>query len=234
MTINRRRFAQGVTIAALLAGIPGAGYVMLGQAHKKDWLRLPGALDEKAFLALCIKCGQCVQVCPYYAVFLLDIDKGAASGTPIIRPELRGCYLCDLLPCVLACPTMALDHNVSTAQQVQMGVAVLADKTNCLAYKKTTVTAEMIDVLVSHGTRSAPEKELAEKLLKTVDKDCALCRDFCPYPDRDAAITLNEDFPEFHERCVGCGVCQELCPTQVIEIIPRKTYQDVYQKETSL
>jgi ferredoxin-type protein NapG len=231
MTINRRKFTQGVTIAALLAGIPGASCLVFGRAHEKDWLRLPGALDEKAFLALCIKCGQCVQVCPYHAVFLLDIDDGAATGTPIIRPELRGCYLCDLLPCVLACPTMALDHNISEAEQVHMGVAVLTDKTQCLLYQKKPVSAEMIDVLISHGTRNAVEKELAEKLREHAGKDCVLCRDFCPYPDRDAAITLDGDYPEFHEKCVGCAVCEELCPTKVIEIIPRKTYQEVYRKE---
>jgi ferredoxin-type protein NapG len=230
MTINRRKFAQGVTVAALLAGIPGAGCLMLGRAHEKDWLRLPGAVDEKAFLALCIKCGQCVQVCPYHAVFLLDIDNGAVTGTPIIRPELRGCYLCDLLPCVLACPTMALDHNVSTAEQVHMGIAVLIDKAQCLLYQKKPVSAEMIDKLISHGTRNAVERELAEKLREHIGKDCVLCRDFCPYPDRDAAITLDGGYPEFHDKCVGCAVCQELCPTQVIEIIPRKTYQEVYRK----
>ena len=231
MKMNRRKFTQGVTVAALLAGIPGASCLMFARAHEKDRLRPPGAVDEKAFLALCIKCGQCVQVCPYHAVFLLDLDSGAASGTPIIRPELRGCYLCDLLPCVLACPTMALDHEVSTAEQVKMGVAVLTDKTQCLAYRKIPVSAEMIDTLISHGARTEPEKELADTLRENVGKDCVLCRDLCPYPERDAAITLDGDFPEFHEQCVGCGVCQELCPAQVIEIVPRKTYQDIYRKD---
>ncbi|MCL2873187.1 MAG: 4Fe-4S dicluster domain-containing protein [Betaproteobacteria bacterium] len=230
MKINRRKFAQGVTVAALLAGIPGASYLAFGRAHEKVRLRPPGAHDEKAFLALCIKCGQCVQVCPYHALSLLDLDEGAASGTPIVRPAQRGCYLCDLLPCVLACPSEALDHDVSTAEQVRMGVAVLTDKMRCLAYQKKRVSAEMIETLIAHGTRGPREKELAEKLRKGVGESCALCRDFCPYPKRDAAITLDGDAPEFHERCVGCGVCQELCPTQVIEIVPRKTYWEVYRK----
>ncbi len=230
MAIDRRKFAKSATIAALLAGIPGASCLMLSQVHEKDRLRPPGALDEKAFLALCIKCGQCVQVCPYHAIFLLDLDNGVSSGTPVVRPKLRGCYLCDLLPCVLACPTTALDHDISTAEQVRMGVAVLVDKKQCLAYQKVPVKTEMADVLISHGTRSVPEKELAEKLRENAGKDCTLCRDFCPYPERDAAITLDGNFPEFHEQCVGCGVCQELCPAQVIEIVPRKTYQDIYRK----
>lgn len=234
MAISRRRFTQGVTLAALLAGIPGAGYLAFGRAHGKDYLRLPGARDEKTFLSLCIKCGQCIQVCPYYAVFLLDLDEGAAAGTPVIHPEIRGCYLCDLLPCVLACPTTALDHDVSTAEQVRMGVAVLIDKENCLAYRQEPVSTAMIDALIAHGTRSEPEQELAEKLRAHSNQPCTLCYDLCPYPDRDAAITLVENIPEFHEQCVGCAVCQELCPTQVIEIVPRKTWQDVYRKDASL
>jgi ferredoxin-type protein NapG len=28
--------------------------------------------------------------------------------------------------------------------------------------------------------------------------------------------------------CNGCGACVELCPTDVIKIIPRKTYADIY------
>ncbi|MDR1528868.1 MAG: 4Fe-4S dicluster domain-containing protein [Burkholderiales bacterium] len=233
MAINRRKFAQGVTIVAFMAGIPGAGYLAFGRAHEKDYLRPPGARDEREFLSLCIKCGQCVQVCPYYAVFLLDIDEGTATGTPVIRPEIRGCYLCDLLPCVLACPTTALNHDVSTAEQVRMGVAILTDREGCLAYQKKPVTSEMIDALIAHGVRSEQEKELAEKLREYSGKNCSLCRDFCPYPERDAAITLNDDeAPEFHEQCVGCAVCGELCPTQVIEMMPRKTYQEIYRKET--
>ncbi|NPA28503.1 MAG: 4Fe-4S dicluster domain-containing protein, partial [Epsilonproteobacteria bacterium] len=36
--------------------------------------------------------------------------------------------------------------------------------------------------------------------------------------------------PEIREACVGCGVCVELCPTQVLEILPRKSYEEVYKK----
>jgi len=55
--------------------------VMAGSANR---LRPPGALkkldDEQKFLAACIKCGQCVQVCPVNAIKLSDIDEGVGIG----------------------------------------------------------------------------------------------------------------------------------------------------------
>ena len=36
--------------------------------------------------------------------------------------------------------------------------------------------------------------------------------------------------PEIREACVGCGACVELCPTNVLKIVPRATYADIYGK----
>ena len=44
------------------------------------------------------------------------------------------------------------------------------------------------------------------------DKICTLCYDACPLPER--AITINGDFhPEILSGCVGCGLCEQHCPT---------------------
>ncbi len=50
-------------------------------------LRPPGAVSEDEFLALCIKCGQCLQVCPYHSIKLADFAKGHGIGTPYIEQE---------------------------------------------------------------------------------------------------------------------------------------------------
>ncbi len=223
--INRRTFGKvaiftGATVTMIVAGKGLQPFI----TPKEKFLRLPGSVEENKFLGMCIKCGQCVQVCPYHAVKLLDINKGVAIGTPVIIPEERGCYLCDLLPCVLACPSGALNHDISDATQVNMGKAKVINKDACLGMKQELLTEDMISRLVSHGVKSQVEKELAERLLSYIGKPCTICKDFCPYPDKDEAISLEEGekySPIIKEKCVGCGVCQELCPSKVLSIEPK-------------
>ena len=225
--INRRSFGKGILYSCGLVGLlaVGKGASSLIEPDEK-FLRPPGAEDEKRFLGTCIKCGQCVQVCPYHAVKLLDIDHAAAMGTPVIIPQERGCYLCDLLPCVLSCPSEALNHDVSDAVYVNMGKAVVVEADYCLGMTGGTVSEEMVARLVAHGTKTEPEIELAEKLKSYIGKPCTICADLCPYPDNVTAIGLvgeGKYKPEIREKCVGCGVCVELCPAEknVFKINPR-------------
>ncbi len=50
----------------------------------------------------------------------------------------------------------------------------------------------------------------------------------CPFhPDPTKAIGMVDAkggglLPEIREACNGCGACVELCPTDVIKIVPRK------------
>ena len=119
---NRREFIQYSTLGIL--GLLTAGGAVLSPYLKADnlLLRPPGAVDENDFLALCIKCGQCEQVCPYHSIELADITQGLGVGTPFIEPLKRACYLCTALPCVLACPTNALDHKAEKPQDVKIMV----------------------------------------------------------------------------------------------------------------
>jgi ferredoxin-type protein NapG len=95
----------GVTGAAL------SGFLPLVYARTKR-LRPPGALDEKDFLASCIKCGQCVQVCPVQAIKLADLVDGFGVGVPYIDAREQACdFSCDAVQCILACPTGALVYK---------------------------------------------------------------------------------------------------------------------------
>lgn len=69
-------------------------------------LRPPGAQDEKKFLALCVRCGKCIQICPYGS---LKATGGFGRGrhAPYLDPALAPCQLC--MKCGPACPTGALD-----------------------------------------------------------------------------------------------------------------------------
>ncbi len=64
---DRRKFFLTMARAAGLAALGGlmwSAYVDEVTASQLT-LRPPGALDEKDFLKTCIKCGMCVEACPY-------------------------------------------------------------------------------------------------------------------------------------------------------------------------
>jgi ferredoxin-type protein NapG len=243
----------GVIGAAAVAGIYAAPQLIADE----PLLRPPGAVDEASYLNLCIKCGQCLQVCPYDSILLEDIDGGASMGMAYIDPTQRGCYLCEAFPCVLACPTGALDHEHDQIEMVHMGMAVIVNESACLALKKEPVPDAAIDRIYDHthilsaaehtahkvvrrGDESEKE-DLQKKVLEGLDafrggdKQCTICADMCPFhPDPSTAIGMIAKngglVPEIREACNGCGACVELCPTQVLEIVPRATYDEIHNK----
>jgi ferredoxin-type protein NapG len=154
----------------------------------------------------------------------LDIKSGNSLGTPYVDARERGCYLCDLLPCVLACPSGSLNHDVIEASQVEMGMAILKNPNKCLALLNQEVTQKDIE-------------QILKDVQSYVGKPCTICADLCPYPQKENAIAMVQNqhgqwYPEVRSECVGCGVCEELCPVQgeaAIVIIPRAKYSEVYQ-----
>ena len=92
---NRREFLRTLGLGVGMVGVSLAGLApLIGNANAR--LRPPGALkdllDEQQFLAACIKCGQCVQVCPVEAIQLADLTDGVGVGSALYRrpgPGLR-------------------------------------------------------------------------------------------------------------------------------------------------
>ena len=252
---KRRKFIKQMTGLGVLGLASGAG-IYFAPDLKASTLKLrpPGAVEEDKFLKLCIKCGQCLQVCPYDAIELEDIEGGASVGMAYINPEKRGCYLCEAFPCMLACPSGALNHEHDNIKYVQMGIAVLANMDGCLALHNKTVPNSAVDAIYEHTKvlsskerknhktfligdekeKVKLQKQLLIKLDKFRDKPCTICADMCPYPTPSNAIgMIKKDgglIPEIREACVGCGACVELCPTKVLKVIPAETYASVYKK----
>ena len=134
---RRQALAMG---GGLLAGC-GLGGLYLGMdsvasASSGGVLRPPGALDERAFLSACIRCGQCVDACPFGTLRLTDLTVGLKKvGAPTFEASETPCYLCqgyDELLCIEACPTQALGP-VADPREVRIGLAVI-DQDICLAY----------------------------------------------------------------------------------------------------
>lgn len=236
LKLDRREFIQKSTLG--IFGLLTAGGIALAPSlqSKEFRLRPPGAVEEKDFLALCIKCGQCEQVCPFHSIELSDIFKGHGIGTPYIDPLKRACYLCTALPCVLACPTNALDHDTEKPEDVQMGVAVFKFSNKCIGISTEEVTRKDIDRIYEHPHSNKQEKEVLKKLEEYEDEQCTICADLCPYPNSILAIEMIDDpanngkRPKINSSCVGCGACAELCPTVAITIEPRLTYDEYYNK----
>jgi ferredoxin-type protein NapG len=238
---ERRNFIKYSTLGIL--GLAAAGGVALSPsgAIAENRLRPPGAVAEEDFLALCIKCGQCLQVCPYHSIKLSDIAKGYGVGTPYIDANERGCYACNAVPCVLACPSGALDHHTEKAIDIKMGVAVLESPKTCLAVTNTPVPAgydqKMKDFIANVTNINPLEDKILDKFDGYEGKACTLCADMCPIPNPLSAIAMVRKssgitMPEIYEGCIGCGVCQEVCPVDgpAIVIKPRLSYEDYYVK----
>lgn len=237
---DRREFVKYSTIGILGLALGGGIFLSPYLHAKENRLRPPGAVTEDKFLALCIKCGQCLQVCPYHSIKLADFAKGVGVGTPYIDANERGCYACSAVPCVLACPSGALDHHCEKPQDIHMGIAVLEHKKSCLAVSNTPVPKGFNSKMHDFVSSVRNKNELEDKVLKKLDefegKECTLCADMCPIPNPLSAIAMVADSgggkrPEIYDGCIGCGVCQEVCPTATPSIVvkPRVTYAQYYK-----
>ena len=76
-------------LSSVIAGLSAAAVAFQGVAYAvqgpaKSLLRPPGAQGEADFSARCIKCGKCMEACPYLALSPAPGDQGIAAGTPMV------------------------------------------------------------------------------------------------------------------------------------------------------
>lgn len=169
-------------------------------------LRPPAALDEEDFLKTCIKCGMCVEACPFDTLSLAKPGDNKPLGTPYFTPRDIPCYMCPDIPCVPVCPTNALDitkvskNNKLDINMAQMGVAVV-DSKNCIAfwgiqcdacYRACPILGDAITIEYSKNERTGKHA-----FMKPV---------------------VNSD------SCTGCGLCEKACVTDkaAIFVLPRE------------
>lgn len=169
-----------------------------GQAYVP---RPPGALPIGKFEAACSKCGLCVNACPYDTLSLAKFSDIAAQGTPYFTPRNIPCYMCRDIPCVKACPTGALDKNLTDIRDARMGIAVI-DENSCLAY---------LGLRCEICYRDCPEQNNAI-IIDPVPRRISKHAMFVPKVQPD--------------HCTGCGICVHSCPTQkpAINILNRESF----------
>lgn len=199
---ERRRFFLTVARAtglAALGGLVWSAYVDEVTASTLT-LRPPAALDEEDFLKTCIKCGMCVEACPFDTLKLASPGSNQAMGTPYFEPREIPCYMCVDIPCVPVCPSGALDiTKVSTNNQLdinkaQMGVAIV-DAKNCIAFWGIQCDA---------CYRACPLLDVAIKVEYEKNERTGKHAFLKPVVDSDY--------------CTGCGLCERACVTEKASI----------------
>ncbi len=123
-------FAVSLASTALVSVGLFSGWLLATptRSRLKRFLRPPGARDEAEFLSLCIRCGQCANVCPNKCISLHGMEAGFENlGTPKIDARARGCILC--MACTQVCPTEALVPIEATGglASVAMGTAFVSE-----------------------------------------------------------------------------------------------------------
>jgi len=174
---------------------------------EKVIIRPPGA--GRDFLSKCIRCGECLEACPYDSISFLDITAGALIHTPYIDPLKTPCYLCQqrghdgkdrpiskYLRCGEVCPTGAIRKIVNdkkvlsnVPEEMKMGVSVI-NREICLAWQYDS---------------------------------CGECYYNCPLKDKamrdrplDEIITEITGIRPYVDpkHCIGCGMCNYVCPVK--------------------
>jgi len=142
--ISRRGF-----VASLASGVIAVPVIRLSNQLGANWahqiIRPPGALPEEEFLKRCIKCGQCMRICPTNVIQPGGIAGGLENlWTPVLNYRIgtSGCQL-NCTACGQVCPTSAirpisLEEKLGTgkfaeAGPIKIGTAFV-DRNRCLPW----------------------------------------------------------------------------------------------------
>jgi len=168
--ISRRGFAL-----SLVNGLFALGAIRLANELGSNWyhkvIRPPGALPEEEFLKRCVKCSQCMRVCPTNVIQLAGFQGGLENlWTPVLNMRIgsSGCQL-NCVACGQVCPTSAirpitLQEKKGTGQFAEFGPikigTAFVDRNRCLPW--------------------------------AMDKPCIVCEENCPVSPK--AIFTREEF----------------------------------------
>lgn len=204
--LKRRKVLTG--LAAGVAAVPllRANTGLNTEPHER-LIRPPAALDEKQFLARCIRCGACMKVCPNNALHPALAEAGCEGiWTPVVVPRVGycepGCAFCGEV-----CPTGAI-WRFTAKEKAWIGVP-------------TGAGADIRPIRL--GTAFYDRGRCLPWAMAT---DCIVCQEWCPTSPkaiylRTAEVTgaagntkqVRQPYLD-PEHCVGCGACEFACPVR--------------------
>jgi formate hydrogenlyase subunit 6/NADH:ubiquinone oxidoreductase subunit I len=166
-------------------------------------IRPPGSMAEDEFLRRCIKCDQCIRVCPTNVLQPALFEAGVEGlWTPIMISKMGWCELnCTL--CSQVCPTGAI-REISIAEKLGSGPFEGKGpvKTGTAFYNRGRCLPWAMDV------------------------SCVVCEEVCPVSPKaiftrnvevtnrwGAMIELKQPYIDA-DKCIGCGICEHECPVK--------------------
>ncbi len=185
--MKRRVFLKNLIAGAAALAASAIPYGLLPflaprrAAAERNYLRPPGALkDDAAFVAACIGCGLCGEVCPPRCIRFHARDGGGKVNTPYIDAAEKACILCD--KCMEVCPTEAL--TVTPRDRIDMGLAQI-DRTACYPWVDRGVCGACVSIC------PLGEKAIGFEMwnqyrpsIKAGCVGCGLCVEVCPHPSK--------------------------------------------------
>jgi len=193
------------TLGATAAALPAMG-LNVPRHRTKDRLtvlRPPGARPEDEFLARCVRCGECMRVCPTRGLQPSALEGGLEGlWTPRLVPRMGYCvYSCSL--CGQVCPSQAIQKLTLAEKHTRSLGKARFNRSRCIPWRAYA--------------------RFQEGLTEWTDSNCGTCEEACPVPGK--AIHYNRfvgkvggkeiiiDRPYVvEELCVGCGFCENVCP----------------------
>jgi ferredoxin-type protein NapG len=169
-----------------LARLLAPGRAQARGAH----LRPPGALaDDSAFVAACIGCGLCGEVCPPRCILFHTSDGAGQVNTPYIDPAEKACILCD--KCMEACPTEAL--LPTPLERIDMGIAHI-DRTACYPWVDRGICGACATICPL-GSRAIgfDFANIYRPVVRRGCVGCGLCVEICPHPSLPIWIVERTD-----------------------------------------
>ncbi|MDN3514714.1 MAG: 4Fe-4S dicluster domain-containing protein [Candidatus Brocadia sp.] len=198
--LSKRAFLVTGLTSAVMAPLLKLNYTKNTNKGKTSLIRPPGAVDEGEFLALCIRCGECIKVCKTNGLHPTLLEAGIEGlWTPKLIPRLGYCdYGCVL--CTRVCPSGAIKRlELEEKREVSLGKARI-DHNRCIPWV---------------GYARLPELEK-----RWQDFNCGVCEEVCPVPTKAIHFNTYVDPQQREIRrpfvredvCIGCGFCEKVCP----------------------
>lgn len=188
--ITRRNLLSGAVVSAVAIPLfrQNPGFRMDHSAL----IRPPGALPEQDFLDACVRCGECMKVCPTNALHPSLTEAGLEGlFTPRLVPRLGWCEKNCVL-CTQVCPTDAIKKlSLAEKETTVLGTAYFLSDL-CIPW------AEHRDCLVCEEVCPT-----ATKSIRFIEK---------MIPNKDGKM-VRVKLPHVIEKlCIGCGICENKCP----------------------
>ncbi len=188
------------TVLASLAGLTVMPILRSGviAANNRSFIRPPGSLIEDDFLERCIRCGQCMKICPTNALQPALLETGFEGiFSPLLMPRIGYCeHYCTL--CGEICPTGSIlkletdtKFGSSGTTPTKIGTAFF-DKGRCLPWG-SGVTC----IVCEEWCPTSPKAIWLEEA-EIIDRDGNRSKIKLPHLDPD--------------KCTGCGACEYACP----------------------